>query len=156
MHILSLPSPQGVHDGRKAAVYDLPFIPMYYKDFDAWLSIKKHLNEEVRTQSIRAGEVRWVSFGVNIGSEIDGKGASFTRPALILSTTKSLALVVPLSSQLKEVAGYMSFELKGVEQSLCVHQMRIVSQKRIFSRLARISSSRLETIKCAVRLFFDL
>src|ERR1041385_8162940 len=108
---------------------------MYFKDFDTWNTLKKKLNEEVRQTNIRAGEVRWISCGVNVGSEIDGKGVSFTRPALVLHVIGSaLALVVPLSTKLKSVAGYIPFEFQGKTISLCVHQMRIVSQQRILAR----------------------
>ena len=43
----------------------------YFKDFDNWNEIKKGVNKEERQVNIRAGEIRWVAFGVNIGSEID-------------------------------------------------------------------------------------
>jgi len=54
---------------------------LYHKDFDGWHPVKKRIESEERSIFIRAGEIRWVSFGVNIGSEIDGKGVSFTRSA---------------------------------------------------------------------------
>ncbi len=86
---------------------------MYFKDFDTWNTLKKKLNDEDRQTNIRAGEVRWISCGVNVGSEIDGKGISFTRPALILHVVGSvLALVVPLSTKVKNIAGYIPFEFQ--------------------------------------------
>ena len=104
---------------------------------------------------IRAGEIRWVAFGVNVGSEIDGKGVSFTRPALIAHVIGShLALVVPLSTSVKEIAGYIPFEWKGKTIALCVHQTRIVSQKRVLSRKGRIANSRLKKAKNEIAKFF--
>ena len=47
---------------------------MYFKDFDAWFGVKKHIESEERKVYIRAGEIRWIAFGVNVGSELDGKG----------------------------------------------------------------------------------
>jgi len=50
---------------------------MYFKDFDKWNIVKKRVHTDEIKVSIRAGEIRWLSFGVNVGSEIDGKGESF-------------------------------------------------------------------------------
>ena len=75
---------------------------MYFKDFDKWNEVKKRVHHEERKVNIRSGEIRWVSFGVNVGSEIDGKGISFTRPALILHVIGShLALIAPMSTKVK-------------------------------------------------------
>ncbi len=129
----------------------------YFKDFDNWNEIKKSVNKEERQINIRAGEIRWVAFGINIGSEIDGKGKSFTRPALILHVIGShLALAVPMSTKVKDVAGYVPFEWRGVTTALCVHQMRIISQKRVLSRKGRISEQKLVKIKKAVAKFFSI
>ncbi len=130
---------------------------MYFKDFDKWNGVKKRIHADERKVSIRAGEIRWVSCGVNVGSEIDGKGESFTRPALIAHVVGSvLALVVPLSTKTKNVAGYIPFEFQGKQISICVHQMRIISQRRILARKGRISDKRLKQVKTEIKKFFDL
>jgi mRNA interferase MazF len=128
---------------------------MYHKDFDGWNIVKKHIESEERRVHIRAGEIRWVAFGVNVGSEIDGKGVSFTRPAVIVHVVGShLALVVPMSTSAKEIAGYVPFEWKGRVVALCVHQTRIVSQKRVLSRKGKIAPKRLEKVKDEIAKFF--
>lgn len=130
---------------------------MYFKDFDKWNDVKKRIHEDGRKVSIRAGEVRWVCCGVNVGSEIDGKGESFTRPALVLHVVGSvLALVVPLSTRIKDVAGYLPFEFQERQISLCVHQMRIISQRRVLARKGRISDKRLRQVKSEIKKFFTL
>ena len=130
---------------------------MYFKDFDKWNNVKKRIHADERKVSIRAGEIRWVSCGVNVGSEIDGKGESFTRPALIAHVVGSvLALVIPLSTRIKDVAGYVPFEFQGKQVSICVHQMRIISQRRILARKGRISDRRLKQVKADIKKFFAL
>ena len=130
---------------------------MYFKDFDKWNNVKKRINVEERKINIRSGEIRWIVFGVNVGSEIDGKGVSFTRPGLIINVSGSnIALVIPMSTKTKNVAGYVSFEWKGKASSLCVHQMRIVSQKRILHRIGRISDNKLKEFKKHIKNFFSL
>ena len=78
---------------------------MYWKDFDSWNKTKKRIDSELLPkQFIRAGELRWAALGVNVGSEIDGKGESFTRPALVVHATgHHLAMVVPLSTRVKNL-----------------------------------------------------
>ena len=130
---------------------------MYIKEFDNWNEIKKEVHTFDLGVRIRAGEVRWTSIGVNVGSEIDGKGASFTRPVLVLHVIgKTLALVIPLSTKLKDIAGYTPFEFKGRTTSLCIHQARTISQRRILTRIGRISDDRLAEIKSEFKHFFDL
>lgn len=131
-------------------------ILMYFKEFDKWNEVKKQINKKDREIYIRAGEIRWVSYGVNVGSEIDGKGESFTRPALILHVIGShLTLVAPLSTRVKEVAGYIPFDWKGETTALCIHQIRIISQKRILSRKGRISEDKLKATKNKIKEFYN-
>lgn len=130
---------------------------MYQKDFDGWNIVKKQVQDTDHGVYIRAGEIRWVAFGVNVGSEIDGKGEVFTRPALILHVIGShLALVIPMSSKKKNIAGYVPFEWKSATSALCIHQMRIVSQKRVLSRKGKISNKRLIKVKEEIKKFFSL
>ena len=130
---------------------------MYFKDFDRWNLVKKHINQTNLTTHIRAGEIRWTSFGVNIGSEIDGKGNSFTRPVLIIHVIGShLALVVPMSTKLKSVPGYVPFIWKDTITSLCIHQVKIISQKRFLSRKGKISEIKLKAIKAEIVEFYFL
>ncbi len=129
---------------------------MYIKNHDAWNESKKRFDSDDRKISIRAGEIRWAAIGVNVGSEIDGKGDSFTRPVLVVHVIGSfLALVIPLTTKVKETAGHYQFEWKGVTNALCIHQMRIVSQKRVLSRKGKISPSRLREIKTLIKDFYS-
>src|ERR1700679_1101588 len=103
---------------------------MYVKDFNTWNTVKQRINGEARTVTMRAGEIRWVSFGVNVGSEIDGKGASFARPALIVHVIGSkLALIVPMTTKVRDIPGYIPFVWRDKTNALCLHQMRVISQK---------------------------
>lgn len=154
-YILNAPSPSGVHSLRKGAVYFLDTL-MYFKDFDKWNAVKKRLQAEEREINIRKGEIRWVSFGVNIGSEMDGKGISFARPALIIHVIGArLALIVPLTTKVKDIPGYVPFAWNNRANALCVHQMKVVSQKRILGRLGKISVNRLEQCKNDITSFYS-
>lgn len=130
---------------------------MYFKDFDRWNHFKKQINQTDSQIHIRAGEIRWVNLGVNVGSEIDGKGELFSRPVLILHVISiQLALIIPLTSKIKSIPGYLEFTWKSSINSLCLHQIKVISQKRILSRKGRISEERLKTIKRKLVKFYDL
>ncbi len=126
---------------------------MYTKDFYNW-----NIDQKDNISHVRDGEVRWIIFGVNVGSEIDGKGISFTRPGLIISMVGSnLALVIPMSTKIKnDVPGYFQIEWKGKIVSLCIHQIRIFSQKRILHRIGKISENKMLLCKQEVRNFFKI
>ena len=87
---------------------------------------------------------------------MDGKGGNFARPVLVLHTIgDSLALVVPLTSKNKNIPGYISFEWLDKKDSLCIHQIRVISTKRLLKRLAKISDNRLKEIKNELKSFYN-
>lgn len=152
-HPRKAPSPSGVNGSLTRSVNE--YLQMYFKDFDTWNIVKKKIHNEEKHTKIRAGEVRWISFGVNVGKEIDGKGASFTRPALIVHVIgPELAFVVPMSTKMKNVPGYFPFEFQGKMNSLCINQARVISQQRVLGREGRISEKRLTEEKAAIKTFF--
>jgi mRNA-degrading endonuclease toxin of MazEF toxin-antitoxin module len=129
----------------------------YIKDFEKWNTLKKNINKEERKINVRKGEIRWVAFGVNIGMEIDGKGDSFLRPALILDCVGSgIALVIPITSGLKINPGYLEFEWKEHTDSLCIHHIKSISTKRILKRAGKVSEGKLGEIKSFVKKFYSL
>lgn len=116
---------------------------MYIKEFDKWNIVKQHIEKEVRSVTLRKGDIRWCSLGVNIGAEIDGKGVGFTRPVLILRVIGShLALVVPLSTKIKDIPGYIKLDFQGRTISVCSNHIKMISQKRIFERQGKISDKK--------------
>lgn len=131
---------------------------MYQKDFDDWNEVKKRINNDVTKSHIRAGEVRWASLGVNVGSEIDGKGTGrYNRPVLILDTMGAhLALVIPLSTSIKKRAGYKQISLNEREVSLCIGQLKSISTNRIFDRVSKLSNDRLSEVKKMTKDFWHL
>ncbi len=129
---------------------------MYHKNYLKWNKIKQQLDVSPNNIYIRAGEIRWVAIGVNVGSEIDGKGASFTRPCLILHVIGgALALVVPFTSQKKaNKQFYLQIKLSHFNSYLCLSQIRVVSQKRVFQRIAKIPANQFQALKTSVFAFY--
>lgn len=131
---------------------------MYFKNFDSWISVKKKIDSEESGSFCRSGEVRWAVLGVNIGSEIDGKGGSYNRPCVVVDVfSDKLVLVFPMSTKVKESAGYVPFTLvDGRVVSVCVHQARVLSPKRILKRIQVIFPDKLRDLKNSYKKFYRL
>lgn len=130
---------------------------MYLKQFDVWAEDKKVINSKSHNHQVRPSEVRWASIGVNIGSEIDGKNKGFTRPVLVISMSgPDLCLVVPLSTKLKDVSGYMAMDINKERVSICIHQIRVISKKRIYGRISKISKNKLDLVKDKIKVYYRL
>ena len=63
----------------------------YQKNFDDWNQVKKTIQQPGKRQFVREGEVRWAMIGVNVGTEIDGKGVNYARPVLVAAVDVVLA-----------------------------------------------------------------
>lgn len=120
---------------------------MYIKRFDEWNILKQEINLRGAHINIRSGDIRWIMFGVNVGSEIDGKGNQFVRPGLVLSVmNRDLALVIPLTSKVKKYPGYLQVEFGNRINYLCLLQIKAVSHSRILRRIAHIPTNYMKEI----------
>jgi mRNA interferase MazF len=102
------------------------------KDFDAWNEQKKKL-ENQKEPYFREGEVWWLSLGVNIGKEMDGKGKWYRRPVLIVKKfNQHGCLVVPLSKIEKKHAYIVPVGMvDGIDAYSNLSQTRSLSAKRL-------------------------
>ncbi len=130
---------------------------MYIKDFDNWNLEKKEIEKLVSNNQIRQAEVRWATLGVNIGSEIDGKNDGFTRPVYILEITgPDLCMVIPMSTKLKDNAGYFPIFFDGQDVSLCLHQAKVISKKRLHGRIGKVGVEKHLKITNAFQKYLSL
>ena len=54
------------------------------KNFDKWNDIKKSVNNKPDNLGVHKREVWWMTLGLNVGVETDGKHENFERPVLVL------------------------------------------------------------------------
>jgi mRNA interferase MazF len=122
------------------------------KDFDSWNQLKKKLQQKNKRIFFHEREIWWCSLGLNLGDEEDGKNYYFERPVLVLRRFNSrIALVLPLSSQIKYNRYYHIHSYEKLLVSVLLSQIKVVSTKR-FSRFVRkISASEFELIRKKVR-----
>ena len=118
------------------------------KDFDAWNSIKKGLDNIQKEFFFKEGEIWWMSVGLNIANESCGKGSIFKRPVLVLRKLSGNSFVgLPLST--KEKTGTWFTDILVNDQKICVllYQIRMFSTNRFESRLATLDSNDFKKVK---------
>lgn len=119
------------------------------KKFLEWIGIKERLHEEKHDPPfVSEREIWWVSIGENVGSEVNGKSALFSRPAIIF---KKLAhgfyFVIPTTTQERKGSWYVPFRQKNKAMVACLHQVRAIDHKRLSSRPGTFDGEDLIRIK---------
>jgi len=123
-----------------------------HNDFDRWNELKKHTNEEeARLYTVR--EIWWCQLGLNIGSELNGKGTNFLRPAIILRGFGSDAcLVAPLTTSAREHP--LRLDVGIIDSSparVNLSQMRVVDTRRLVEKIGFLEQDIFTTIRKAAR-----
>lgn len=106
------------------------------KDFDDWNEVKKRTDREnPRLYTVR--EIWWCRFGVNIGTEQDGSGENFLRPALILRGFGADAcLVAPLITSVREHPLRVSVGLVDSRPARAnLSQIRVIDTRRLVEKI---------------------
>lgn len=105
------------------------------KKFNQWNEVKKLLNDTSPRIKVKEGWLYWVSVGVNVGTEQDGKGPVFTRPVLAFyvdKNDKKEFIGIPFSTV--EQRNYRYTEIAIIEEKVSyalIKQIRSFSVKRI-------------------------
>ncbi|MBR1875271.1 type II toxin-antitoxin system PemK/MazF family toxin [Candidatus Saccharibacteria bacterium] len=112
------------------------------KKFNQWNEIKKMLNDNSPRIVAKEGYLYWVSVGVNVGTEEDGKGPVFTRPVLAYyadDNNKKEFLGIPFTTTPQRNEKYT--EIAMVEDEITyalLKQIRVFSVKRINREIGRL------------------
>ncbi|MDR3558719.1 MAG: type II toxin-antitoxin system PemK/MazF family toxin [Candidatus Pacebacteria bacterium] len=113
-------------------------IQKYFKDYDGWNHKKKNLNGLPEKQ-FSEREIWWVSLGVNVGTEIDGKNYHFERPILVLKKISNHALwALPIGSTPRKGNYFHTIQIGNRSKTISLHQIRLVSSKRLLRNIDRI------------------
>ena len=118
------------------------------KDFDSWNALKQKLDSLDHLPFFHEKEVWWSSVGINIGSEIYGKGATFSRPVLILRKfSKRSFLGIPLTTKIKDNFGYHKFLFHGKEIYAVISDIKKMDSKRLGDKIGELPSNKFGEIK---------
>ena len=104
----------------------------------------------------KEGELWWCHIGMNIGREIYGKGAAFSRPVLIYKKLSAdLFLGIPLTSKLKEGNWYVPVMYNTKEGRAILNQIRTLDRKRLIKRIGTLNSEHFLQIQEKFSKFYD-
>lgn len=124
------------------------------KDFDSWNKNKKIIDEKNIIIGVHEREIWWISLGLNVGIEIDGKHEEFKRPVLIIKKfNKDMVWILPITSKIKSPIFYAKFFINETSYFAALTQIKTVSTKRFIRKIAVISKDDFIRIKSKVVRF---
>lgn len=128
------------------------------KDFDGWIEKKRSCHYKTSLPPMfKERDIWWVSIGTNVGFEEDGKNSNFVRPVLVIKKfNRELFLGIPMSTKLKDSKYYVPVSVKNQIVSVLSSQMRALSAKRIWNKMAELDEKDFLRVLAEVRRFFIL
>ncbi|TSD04658.1 MAG: hypothetical protein Greene071436_90 [Parcubacteria group bacterium Greene0714_36] len=125
------------------------------KDFDRWNEVKKVIHAKPDDFGVHERELWWVSLGVNIGVETDGKHETFERPVLVMRAfNREMVWIIPATTKTGDVRFYYKFLYGGRAYAVVLTQLRTVSTKRFIRKIGVMESIDFEKIRGRCRSFF--
>jgi mRNA interferase MazF len=123
------------------------------KDFDGWNETNKRTDSRRGAPYYHEREVWWCTLGVNVGSEENGSGEEYRRPALILKGLSiETCLIVPLTTSAKDHPLRVAVGLIGGKQARAIlSQMRVIDTKRLVRKIEYLDVDTFEQIRKAAR-----
>jgi mRNA-degrading endonuclease toxin of MazEF toxin-antitoxin module len=117
--------------------------------FIDWLKLKIKLDSgEHRPPIVHEGDIWWVSFGKNVGSEINGKSEWFSRHGVIIKKLSvGFYLVAPTTSKIHHGNWYIRIRNTKKDSYVCLHQVRTIDYRRLSNKAGQVESSEFITIK---------
>jgi len=122
---------------------------MYIKRFLEWIGLKEKLHsKDCKPPYVNEGDIWWASVGENVGSEINGKSKSFSRPVIVLKKlSHGFYFTVPTTTKDKTGSWYVCFRQKEKNMNACLHQARAIDFRRFYSRLGRLDEVDFSKVK---------
>lgn len=119
------------------------------KNFPAWLDLKTRIDAyEHKAPLVNVGDIWWASVGENVGREISGKSDKFTRPVIIYKKlAHAFYLVIPTTTKPKEGSWFVHFMQNEVSMNACLHQIRTIDHRRLYSKIGRLDDEDTKRIK---------
>jgi mRNA interferase MazF len=127
----------------------------YIKTFQDWCRLKIFLWGKTNKAFFKQGDVWWCCLGMNLGEEIFGRGARFTRPVLVFRKfTGNSFLGLPLTTQEKQGSWYVEITIHGNKNWVMLNQARVLDKKRFINRLVTLDDSDFKKVKDSFLEFY--
>lgn len=120
-------------------------------EFNIWNRLKQKLEINKYVPHIKEGQIWWSSLGKNLGVEMNGKNAPFSRPVLIFRKLNRWSfLAVPLTSQKKTGPWYVGYKFKNKMRYANLGQIRVISVFRLSNQMGQVSDKVMKRICCGL------
>lgn len=127
-----------------------------HKDFDRWNKVKKATHSRPDNLGVHERELWWISLGLNVGVETDGKHETFERPVLVVRKfNRQMAWVLPTTTRMGDARFYHPFVFGGGTYTVILTQIRTVSTKRFIRKIGMMEESDFEKIREQCGAFFS-
>tara|TARA_B100000745_G_scaffold28234_1_gene18103 strand:+ start:328 stop:744 length:417 start_codon:yes stop_codon:yes gene_type:complete len=129
----------------------------YTKHFDDWNKQKQKIDAHEIQNSlyVKEREVWWISVGVNVGAEIDGKNELFERPVLIFRKVgREQFYGLPLTSKEKSGPFYRLVHYGESTGNVCLSQLRVFSTKRLIRKIEVVKEVEFKDLQDTFAQFF--
>lgn len=129
------------------------------KNFNDWNKLKIKIDKIGNFPHPKVGKIWWCKIGVNVGSEILGKGREFTRPVFVINDDGNESCIcVPLSSKLK-VSKYSCVinTVDGKVHTASVYQIKNIDKRRFKAKIYELDRNEyLKVRDCYLEVFKNL
>lgn len=117
--------------------------------FLEWIKLKMRLNSGThKPPLVHERDIWWISFGKNIGSEINGKSVWFSRPGIILKRlSNGFYLVAPTTSKIHNGNWYIKINHEKKDSYVCLHQIRTIDYRRLSNKIGQVDALEFTFIK---------
>lgn len=127
------------------------------KEFNKWNSLKQKLHNSKKEIIFKQRDIFWISIGVNIGYEQDGKGKIFSRPVLVVKKfNHHIFFGIALSTQIKQGSFFFEFSLNDKPSNALLVQGRIYDVKRLENKIGMISKDDFQQLKRKLKDLLDV
>lgn len=121
------------------------------KQFVEWakLKIRIHYNDGV---FFKEREIWWVSLGMNVGYEQNGKHETFERPVLVLKKFNlDVMWIIPMTTTEKNNKYYQSTNYNGETTFFILSQLRLISNKRLLRKIRTLPQEEFDLIRKKIK-----
>ena len=114
------------------------------KRFLEWIGLKEKLhNAEYTPPFFKEGEIWWCYMGENVGVEINGKHAQFTRPVLVFKKYDRYSFFgLPLTTKTKTGSWYSPITFGSISQTVVLSQGRTLDYRRFKEKMGELKKNR--------------
>lgn len=125
------------------------------KSFISWTKLKIRLHVAThRELYFKEREIWWMSIGVNIGNEQNGKHETFERPVLVVRKfSHDLLWVLPMTSRERKGIYYFLTEYHGERSAIILSQLRTVSVKRLLRKIRTLPKAEFYEVRKRMKGF---